>query len=123
MNGTRMNQLVAPTSFITSISRRRANMAIRMALRISSSAATSRPAPTTNMARWAKFDTPVTVLTLSLTSLASSTPGSAASCAPMLSMRLISPDAGFTRYESGTRVPLSILVRIASFRSNSRSAT
>ena len=28
MNGTRMNQLVAPTSFITSISRRRENMAM-----------------------------------------------------------------------------------------------
>jgi hypothetical protein len=36
MNGTRMNQLVAPTSFITSISRRRANMAMRMVLRMSS---------------------------------------------------------------------------------------
>jgi hypothetical protein len=42
MNGTRMNQLVAPTSFITSISRRRANMAVRMVLRISRLDATSR---------------------------------------------------------------------------------
>ena len=51
-------------------------MAMRMALRISSSAATSRPTPTTSMARRAKFDTPVTVFTLSLTSVTLSTPGS-----------------------------------------------
>ncbi len=38
MNGTRMNQLVAPTSFITSISRRRANMAVRIVLKIRSTA-------------------------------------------------------------------------------------
>ena len=42
MNGTRMNQLVAPTSFITSISRRRANMAMRIVLRMSRMAAPSR---------------------------------------------------------------------------------
>ena len=41
MNGTRMNQFVAPTSFITSISRRRANIATRIVLRMSMSAATS----------------------------------------------------------------------------------
>ena len=35
MNGNRMNQLVAPTSFITDTSRRRAKMAMRMVLRIS----------------------------------------------------------------------------------------
>ena len=35
MNGTRMNQFVAPTSFITSISRRRANIATRIVLRMS----------------------------------------------------------------------------------------
>ena len=42
MNGTRMNQFVAPTSFITSISRRRANIATRIVLRMSRAAATSR---------------------------------------------------------------------------------
>ena len=42
MNGTRMNQFVAPTSFITSISLRRANVATRMVLRMSMKAATSR---------------------------------------------------------------------------------
>ena len=35
MNGSRMNQLVAPTSFITSISRRRANIAVRIVFQIS----------------------------------------------------------------------------------------
>ena len=41
MNGTRMNQLVAPTSFMTSISRRRANIAMRIVLRMSRHAAMS----------------------------------------------------------------------------------
>src|ERR1700691_2958058 len=38
MNGTRMNQLVAPTSFITDTSRRRAKMASRMVLMMSTDA-------------------------------------------------------------------------------------
>ena len=38
MNGNRMNQFVAPTSFITSISRRRLSTASWMALKISSTA-------------------------------------------------------------------------------------
>ena len=41
MNGMRMNQSVAPTSFITSISRRRANMAVRIVFQISRTAANS----------------------------------------------------------------------------------
>ena len=42
MNGMRMNQSVAPTSFITSISRRRANIAVRIVFQISRTAANSR---------------------------------------------------------------------------------
>ena len=42
MNGIRMNQSVAPTSFITSISRRRAKIAVRIVFQISSTAANSR---------------------------------------------------------------------------------
>ena len=42
MNGMRMNQSVAPTSFITSISRRRANIAVRIVFQISRIAANSR---------------------------------------------------------------------------------
>src|SRR5580658_7771006 len=38
MNGTRMNQLVAPTSFMTDTSRRRAKMARRMVLMMSTEA-------------------------------------------------------------------------------------
>ena len=34
MNGRRMNQSVAPTSFITSISRLRANIAVRIVFQI-----------------------------------------------------------------------------------------
>ena len=41
MNGNRMNQLVAPTSFITSISRRRANIAVRIVFQISRTDANS----------------------------------------------------------------------------------
>ena len=41
MNGNRMNQLVAPTSFITDTSRRRAKMAMRMVLRMSTEADSS----------------------------------------------------------------------------------
>ena len=39
MNGMRMNQSVAPTSFITSISRRLANIAVRIVFQINSTAA------------------------------------------------------------------------------------
>ena len=42
MNGRRMNQLVAPTSFITSISRRLANIAVRIVFQIRSTVAASR---------------------------------------------------------------------------------
>ena len=35
MNGSRMNQLLAPTSRMTSISRRRANTAVRIVLKMS----------------------------------------------------------------------------------------
>ena len=45
MNGTRMNQLVAPTSFMTWISRRRAKVARRMVFTIrNSDEASSTPA-------------------------------------------------------------------------------
>ncbi len=46
MNGNRMNQLVAPTSFITETSRRRAKMAMRMVLRISTEADSRRTTAT-----------------------------------------------------------------------------
>ena len=42
MNGTRTNQFVAPTSFMISISRRRANMAVRMVFQISMTAASEQ---------------------------------------------------------------------------------
>ena len=44
-----MNQLVAPTSFMTSISRRRANIAMRIVFRISRPAAPSRNTATSSM--------------------------------------------------------------------------
>jgi hypothetical protein len=45
MKGTRTNQLVAPTSFITSTSRRRAKIERRMVLPISSTAAIASTTP------------------------------------------------------------------------------
>ena len=61
MNGTRMNQLVAPTSFITETSRRRAKMAMRMVFRIRTAAETIR---TMAMARQTHFETLITVSSL-----------------------------------------------------------
>ena len=42
MNGTRMNQSVAPTNFITSISVRRENMAVRMVFQMRMTATARR---------------------------------------------------------------------------------
>ena len=52
MNGNRMNQLVAPTSFITDTSRRRAKMAMRMVLRMSTDADSSRTTATDRKTHW-----------------------------------------------------------------------
>ena len=59
MNGTRMNQFVAPTSFITSISRRRANMAVRIVFQINITATRAARRPRRGSARARK---PVTLL-------------------------------------------------------------
>src|SRR5437660_2231584 len=53
MYGTRMNQLVAPTSFMTATSRRRAKIAMRMALRMSTAAAASKIRATLKRTAWA----------------------------------------------------------------------
>jgi hypothetical protein len=52
MNGRRMNQFVAPTSFITDTSRRRAKMAMRMVLRISTAADTKSTSATRRNTHW-----------------------------------------------------------------------
>ena len=52
MKGTRMNQLVAPTSFITDTSRRRAKMAMRMVFRMSTAAEISSTTATTMKTHW-----------------------------------------------------------------------
>src|SRR5471030_1861555 len=57
MKGTRMNQFVAPTSFITETSRRRAKMAMRMELRMRTAADTIS---TTAMPRQTHFETLIT---------------------------------------------------------------
>src|SRR6516162_11542569 len=53
MKGTRMNQFVAPTSFMTDTSRRRAKMAMRMVLRMRTAAETMS---TTAMERQTHFE-------------------------------------------------------------------
>ena len=57
MNGMRMNQLVAPTSFITSISRRRANMAVRMVFQIRMSEPSRSASATARNTHCRKFET------------------------------------------------------------------
>ncbi len=52
MNGSRMNQLVAPTSFITETSRRRAKMAMRMVLRMSTDADSRSTTATERNTHW-----------------------------------------------------------------------
>ena len=56
-----MNQLVAPTNFITETSRRRAKMAMRMVLRIRTAAEVIR---TMAMARQTHFETLINVSSL-----------------------------------------------------------
>ena len=52
MNGRRMNQFVAPTSFITETSRRRAKMAMRMVFKMSTAADSSSTSATTMKTHW-----------------------------------------------------------------------
>ena len=52
MKGTRMNQFVAPTIFMTDTSRRRAKMARRMVFRISTIADSRRIPATTKKTIW-----------------------------------------------------------------------
>ena len=62
-----MNQSVAPTSFITSISRRRANIAVRIVFQISRIAASSSRIDRISVYRPTKF---FTFVTTSMTSAA-----------------------------------------------------
>ena len=52
MNGSRMNQLVAPTNFMTDTSRRRAKMAIRMVFRMSTEADNRSTTATDRKTHW-----------------------------------------------------------------------
>ena len=52
MNGSRMNQLVAPTSFITETSRLRAKMAMRMVFRMSTDADNRSTTATDRKTHW-----------------------------------------------------------------------
>ena len=100
MNGPRTNQLVAPTSFITSISRRRAKIESRIVLAISSvEAIRSRSTPirqTTEMIP-PTLSTRCEVVPPSLTS---STPGGAGRSWARISL-MYSPFVGVISYASG----------------------
>ncbi len=76
MYGMRMNQLVAPTSFMTSISRRRANMAMRMVLKIRITATTSRTVAAMATTRLTAAVSASMVLIVSAAVTTSRTPGS-----------------------------------------------
>ena len=65
-NGHRMNQLVAPTSFITSTSRRRAKIDSRIVLPISRIEATSRIVIRPRPAHWMKRATESSLSAVSL---------------------------------------------------------
>ena len=96
MKGTRINQLVAPTSFMTSISRRRANMAVLMVFQMR---ATATPKSTTDMTMVTVRTKPDKVEIIWNSSSASETPstfGSPRYCSAKLRTRAASPVSGTT---------------------------
>ena len=101
MNGTRMNQLVAPTSFITSISRRRANMAMRIVLRINRPAAPRRKAAMTKMPTVRRLDSCWMSLMVSEANTTLSTPDLSENCDPSASTARTSLSTGSTRNDGG----------------------
>ena len=80
MNGSRMNQLVAPTSFITDTSRRRAKMAMRMVLRMSTDADRSSTTATARKTHWRIRITLCMVLICWPGYLTANTPGTPLNC-------------------------------------------
>ena len=97
MNGNRTYQLEAPTSFITSMSWRRAKMAVRMVLAISNSAASSTTMAmmSTNTLTFWLFCWSVRMT--STGSVTWRTPGRASNCVARASITSASLTAGFTR--------------------------
>ncbi|CAB4871773.1 unannotated protein [freshwater metagenome] len=75
MNGMRMNQFVAPTSFITSISLRLANIAVRIVFQIRPTAVPSRTIHSAVVTHRMKPDSLLMTLTYSAGERTSSTPG------------------------------------------------
>ena len=75
MNGIRMNQFVAPTSFITSISRRRANIAVRMVFQIRPMATASNTSDMMRVTLRTKLESVEMTSNSSSASATASTPG------------------------------------------------
>ena len=104
MYGMRMNQFVAPTSFMTSISRRREVIAVNVVLRINSTdtmnsttAATRRPKPMMLVID-SRFRS------VSLAYFTSYTPGLSSNCLPSCATASALLSTGTTRYEGGSTV-------------------
>src|SRR5438128_1725731 len=103
MNGTRTNQLDAPTSFITSISRLRANVASRIVLTMRNSDDASSTAASPKNAHRIHFVTLSSVFTDLAGVLIVSTPGTFWKALPTIDVS--SAVFGTTRNDSGSRLP------------------
>ncbi len=102
MNGPRTNQFVAPTSFITSISRRRAKIDSRIVFAISSVDAVT--SSTTAIRKTIQITSAIvrTRCAVLLPQRTSSTPAHFACCTSAPICGVYSPFVGVTTYESGS---------------------
>ena len=96
MNGIRMNQFVAPTNFITSISRRRANIAVRMVFQMRPIATASSTSDMMSVTVRTKPESVEMTSNSSSASATASTPGSVRYWSARLRTRLVSSVIGTT---------------------------
>ena len=96
MNGMRMNQFVAPTSFITSISRRRANIAVRMVFQMRPMATASKTSDMMSVTLRTKPERVDMTSNSSSASATASTPGNVRYWSARLRTKLVSCVSGTT---------------------------
>ena len=101
-NGHRMNQLVAPTSFITSISRLRANIAVRIVFQMSVTETAPRMTAPATVTTLKKLDSVRTKATTSRAEVTRYTPGCPPSCCVRRLSEASSADTGLMRKLVGT---------------------
>ena len=102
MNGPRMNQFVAPTSFITSISRRRAKIERRIVFAIRSVEATTSRMTAIRKTSEMTFAIVSTRFAVALPHFTASTPDQPAVCTSLPSGGVSEAFSGTTVYESGS---------------------